>query len=226
TAASCARSCTIRSIARWCARSTRSVTSPASRPSPSSARTPRLSRYCATSAWTLRRATASPSRSAFSRLAPAASSLRQRIGQWQRATGHAAAAEQLAAFIGLLRTARQRCDGQELAAPVRVLHRLHDAKATSIIESAGVAARQSQRRVAQEALHAALDAAAVVRARNDFLPGVAALGERDGVDAVQIEHLCHKLPGCDAVHLGQAGGDVERSPLLPGTRGCCRRRLE
>ena len=58
------RSCTTRSIARWCARSTRSAISPASRRSPSSPRTRRSSRCCAASASTTRRATGSRRRSA------------------------------------------------------------------------------------------------------------------------------------------------------------------
>ena len=41
-----AKSCTTRSTARWCVRSTKSATSPASRRSPSSPRTPRSSRCC------------------------------------------------------------------------------------------------------------------------------------------------------------------------------------
>ncbi len=61
---SCARSCTTPSIARWCVRSTKSAISPARRPSRSSPRTPRSSRCSPRWASTMRRAMASPSRSA------------------------------------------------------------------------------------------------------------------------------------------------------------------
>ncbi len=145
------------------------------------------------------------------------------IGQGQRAerAAHPDACDRrrLRALVGRRRRAGQRRDRQELAAPVCVLHRLDHAETASILEPAGIARGQSQRRAAHKALHATLDAPAVVRARDHFLPGIAALGERDRIDAVEVQHLRDELSRGRAVDLRQSGGDVERAPLLARQRG-------
>src|SRR5688572_29734267 len=66
--------------------------------------------------------------------------------------------------------------------------------------------------VCMEALHPPFDLAAIVRARNDFLGGIAALVRSDGAERVQIQHWSYEGFGCARVHLRQARRDVERAP--------------
>jgi glutamate racemase len=61
-----------------------------------------------------------------------------------------------------------------------------------------------------EALHAAFDAPAIVRARDDLLARVATLVEGDGAERIEVQHLRDELLGGCGVHLRQAGGDVQR----------------
>ncbi len=79
-----------------------------------------------------------------------------------------------------------------------------------------------------KALHAPFDAAAIVSACDHFLTGVAALGEGDRIDAVEVEHLRHELRRSGRVNLRLAGGNIECAPLLArhsGRRGFGRLRI-
>ena len=43
---------------------------------------------------------------------------------------------------------------------------------------------------------------------DDFLPGVAALGEADSIQQIEIQHLRDKRLAGGRIDLGQAGADV------------------
>jgi hypothetical protein len=53
-----------------------------------------------------------------------------------------------------------------------------------------------------------------MRPRDHLLAGVAALVERDRIDAVQVQHLRDELSGGRAIDLRHAGRDIERAPLI------------
>ncbi|MNN25928.1 hypothetical protein D3C81_1394210 [compost metagenome] len=67
-----------------------------------------------------------------------------------------------------------------------------------------------------QAIQAALEAAEVLHAGNDFLAGVAALLEADAAEGLQVEHLRNEQFAGGAEHLADAGADLGQQPVVQG----------
>src|ERR1700691_1293558 len=48
---------------------------------------------------------------------------------------------------------------------------------------------------------------------DDFLPGVAALGEADAVQEIEVQHLRNESLARGEIYLRQAGSDVRETPV-------------
>ncbi len=110
--------------------------------------------------------------------------------------------------------ARQRRDGQEFPAIELRFSRHHHLRRAAILQPHFRARRQRNLGAGEEALHPALHLAAEMRAGNDFLPGVAALLERDATEPVQVQHLRHPQSRGRTGDLGDACGDVLGAPFI------------
>src|SRR5690606_31793923 len=95
----------------------------------------------------------------------------------------------------------------------------HLAGALAVCEDA--CARRRRRAGGCKAEHAALDGAAIVRACDDLLAGVAAFFEADRADEIEIEHLCDERLVRRRVYLRETGANMLQPPepfLLRGGR--------
>ena len=110
------------------------------------------------------------------------------------------------------RAARLRRPGIHTA--VGALDRVDHLESAAIIEPSGGAGRK-QRRARNKALHAALDAPAVVRAGDDLLARIAALVKGDRTERIEIQHLRDEFFGGRRVDLRHAVGDIKCAPSLP-----------
>ena len=92
-------------------------------------------------------------------------------------------------YRGFVERRMQRRHGKEFAAAVVECGGVDDVELPAVNQVAARTRNEDYRQYAYEALHAALHLSAIVGAGDDFLSGVAALGERHGADAVEVEHL-------------------------------------
>jgi hypothetical protein len=107
-------------------------------------------------------------------------------------------------FVGGMRERRHR---EKLAAPITQRHRLDHAKAAPVAQRPGASDRKRRGRHRAKPLHAPLHPPAIVRARNDLLPRVAPLRERDRPDHIEIEHLRDELLRRRRIDLRQSRRD-------------------